>query len=99
MSQNTNKAIKSVSFNIKVPTDADMLKYVKRRNFSGYVKKLILADMKKNAANGNQVEEVIEAPTPIVKKTETAAERLDRMKKQKSEPKPTQAPLINLPKS
>jgi hypothetical protein len=42
-----NKVIKSVGFNITNPDDVEILKAVKRRNFSGYVKKLILADLKK----------------------------------------------------
>lgn len=40
-----NKFPKSVSFNIKNANDKRILNHVKRRNFSGYVKKLILADM------------------------------------------------------
>jgi hypothetical protein len=40
-----NKVIKSVAFNITVEDDVKILKAVKRRNFSGYVKKLILADI------------------------------------------------------
>lgn len=41
----TNKVIKSVSFNVNNPDEYRMLKAVKRRNFSGYVKKLIAADL------------------------------------------------------
>jgi len=41
-----NKFPKSVSFNLKNASDVAILNYVKKRNFSGYVKKLILADMK-----------------------------------------------------
>lgn len=41
-----NKFPKSVSFNLKNAGDVAILKHVKKRNFSGYVKKLILADMK-----------------------------------------------------
>jgi len=41
-----NKFPKSVSFNVKNAGDVAILKHVKKRNFSGYVKKLILADMK-----------------------------------------------------
>ena len=40
-----NKFPKSVSFNLKNPNDVRILEHVKKRNFSGYVKKLILADM------------------------------------------------------
>ncbi|WP_106494841.1 hypothetical protein [Lentibacillus sp. Marseille-P4043] len=42
-----NKIIKSVSFNITNENDKKMLKAIKRRNFSGYVKKLLLADIDK----------------------------------------------------
>ncbi|MBO0602766.1 hypothetical protein I2483_13945 [Sporosarcina sp. E16_3] len=42
----SNKVIKSVSFNETNPLDALMLKAIKRRNFSGYVKRLIAADIK-----------------------------------------------------
>lgn len=44
----TNKLVKSVSFNTTNATDALILKAIKRRkNFSGYVKKLLLADISK----------------------------------------------------
>jgi hypothetical protein len=43
----TKKFAKSVSFNEKNETDLAILKHVARRNFSGYVKKLILDDMKR----------------------------------------------------
>lgn len=43
-----NKFPKSVSFNLKNKTDRAILEYVKKRNFSGYVKKLIIADMRNN---------------------------------------------------
>lgn len=36
---------KSVSFNTNNPNDQRILEHVKRRNFSGYVKKLILDDI------------------------------------------------------
>lgn len=42
-----NKFPKSVSFNLKNAQDQAILKHVKKRNFSGYVKKLILEDMRK----------------------------------------------------
>jgi len=55
-----SKFPKSVSFNLKNSTDRAILEYVKRRNFSGYVKKLILADMRNNnveiALENNEVE-------------------------------------------
>lgn len=42
-----NKVIKPVSFNKTKEIEREMLKYLQKRNFSGYVKKLILADIKK----------------------------------------------------
>lgn len=45
-----NKFPKSVSFNQKNAADQAILKHVRKRNFSGYVKKLILADMAQAAA-------------------------------------------------
>ena len=42
----SGKFPKSVSFNLKNASDVAILNHVKKRNFSGYVKKLILADMK-----------------------------------------------------
>ena len=40
-----NKLVKSVAFNRSNLADQQILKFVARRNFSGYVKKLIIADM------------------------------------------------------
>lgn len=40
------KTVKSVGFNSRKPEEAAMLKAIRRRNFSGYVKKLIAADLK-----------------------------------------------------
>lgn len=51
-----NKFPRSVSFNLKNQEDAAILKYVKKRNFSGYVKGLILADMRKNNVDMTQSE-------------------------------------------
>jgi hypothetical protein len=70
-----NKVIKPVSFNITKPDDVKMLEHVKRRNFSGYVKKLIWADIKSREENKAQIE-------PILKPREelTAAQRLEQVK-------------------
>lgn len=62
-----NKFPKSVSFNIKNPDDKRILNHVKRRNFSGYVKKLILADM---AQKGVEI--------PVEK--ETATSKIERLR-------------------
>lgn len=41
---NTNKVVKSVAFNKSNPEEKQLLDFVKRRNFSKYVKKLMLQD-------------------------------------------------------
>ncbi|MGY3188730.1 hypothetical protein [Lysinibacillus sp. TE18511] len=41
-----HKFPKPVAFNTHNAIDRAMLEFVKKRNFSGYVKKLIIADMK-----------------------------------------------------
>jgi hypothetical protein len=70
-----NKIVKPVSFNITKQDDAKMLDHVKRRNFSGYIKKLIWQDIKsqeeKNAEN-----------EPLLKPSEvlTTAQRLQQAK-------------------
>lgn len=45
MSKGDNRFSKPVAFNKAKPVDQSILKHVSKRNFSGYVKKLILADM------------------------------------------------------
>jgi hypothetical protein len=69
-----------------------MLKHVKRKNFSGYVKKLIMADMKEK---GIEVVEVATVDKPVIP---SPREQLERLKKNKSETKPA-LPKIILPKS
>lgn len=63
-----NKKIKSISFNKKNENDKKILNHIARRNFSGYVKKLILADIeikeiskqqKKNPPKTRRVEKEI----------------------------------------
>ena len=54
----SGKFPKSVSFNLKKASDVAILKHVKKRNFSGYVKKLILADMKEKGVIIQQDTEV-----------------------------------------
>ena len=61
---------KSVSFNKKNPTDQAILKHVARRNFSGYVKKLILADMSQKG--------IVADSQPS--KAESASDKMARMK-------------------
>lgn len=68
-----NKFPKSVSFNTNNAVDKSILEYVKRRNFSGYVKKLILADMR-----ANEVEITAKSNKSNTNTTETKLERLKR---------------------
>ena len=60
------KKVKSISFNDDLPEENDILKFVARRNFSKYVKKLIMQDMTtKMAAKSSQKieqESPLEAP-------------------------------------
>lgn len=63
----SGKFPKSVSFNLKNASDVAILNHVKKRNFSGYVKKLILEDMKQKGV----ITEV-----PISKKPLSKFERL-----------------------
>ena len=87
-----NKVIKSVSFNITVLDDKAMLKHVTRKNFSGYVKKLIMADMK---LKGVEVVEVVTVDKPVIP---SPREQLESLKRKKSETRPAQ-PMLNLPKN
>jgi hypothetical protein len=79
-----NKLVKSVSFNITNATDAKILKAIKRRkNFSGYVKKLLLADIEaREKAIERQVESVVESKP-------TSNDRLAQLKEQMKNPKLT----------
>lgn len=59
MENRNNRFSKSIAFNKTNETDQKILEYVKRRNFSGYVKKLILADMKANELRKNSRNNVV----------------------------------------
>lgn len=75
----SNKIIKSVSFNKTNSQDQRILKAISRRNFSGYVKKLILADLDaKGTASQSSNEQVM-------KKAENAADKLARLKAKQSD--------------
>ena len=54
----SGKFPKSVSFNLKNASDVAILNHVKKRNFSGYVKKLILADMQQKGVAIQKATEV-----------------------------------------
>ncbi|CAM4187751.1 hypothetical protein L1N85_11500 [Paenibacillus alkaliterrae] len=99
-----NKIVKSVSLNISNADDAAILKAIKRRNFSGYVKRLILADIKareaETAVKNNFEPSEEQTPALEPEKSLSAAERLEALKRQKGESKPAQAkPWVNQPKS
>ena len=59
----SNKFPKSVSFNLKNASDVAILNHVKKRNFSGYVKKLILADKKEKGV----IKEIPTSENPLSK--------------------------------
>lgn len=82
------KFAKSVHFNLKNERDLKINKYIARRNFSGYVKKLILEDMKKK-----EVEKMKLTPQENSKSV--------TVKKQPVKNKSSNAvsPLLNLPRN
>lgn len=75
------KTIKPISFNDKRSDEAEMLKHIKRRNFSGYVKKLIWEDMQRKGALSSNLTPAEES-TPLLEETKpiSAGERLERLK-------------------
>ncbi|PHC86023.1 hypothetical protein COF42_17060 [Bacillus wiedmannii] len=102
------KFSKPVAFNEKNEKDRLMLQHVKRRNFSGYVKKLIweamgLVEVEKEHTGQseypkiereeNKIEKTT-APAPITKKQPTASERIQQLK---SQTKKQQTPPSSLP--
>lgn len=54
----SNKIKKTVSFNITSKLDIEVLEFVKEQNFSGYVKELIVADMRKRKQELRIVKEI-----------------------------------------
>jgi hypothetical protein len=78
-----NRFSKPVAFNNKNEVDKKILKHVSRRNFSGYVKKLILEDIKaKELAKGVILKDEKEEKTTKFKEQDlTVAERLAQLKK------------------
>lgn len=62
------KKVKSISFNDAVPGEKEILKFVSRRNFSRYVKKLIKQDMAvKMAAKSSEKITSSETPAAVKK--------------------------------
>lgn len=94
-----NRFSKPVAFNKRNEEDQKILKHVSRRNFSGYVKKLILEDIKrkeeKKAAVKSTKEDVvkiveeIKQPEPI---QETTAETISRLSERIKKQKPSNLP-------
>jgi hypothetical protein len=101
-----NRFSKPVAFNSKNAEDQQILKRVKGRNFSGYVKKLILADIKeretlkaqneaiKSVSEDKETKTRTEPDSNKTKepKTLTAAEKIAKMKKELENKKPDIAP-------
>ncbi len=83
-----NRFSKSVAFNRTNENDQKILKHVSRRNFSKYVKKLILDDMKEKQKEAPQ--EVEQPPKP-----QTSKDRLDQLKKKQKRPDNTGPRLFN----
>ncbi|MGG2024192.1 hypothetical protein AB1282_25515 [Gottfriedia sp. S16(2024)] len=90
-----NKFVKSVSFNITNKDDEIILKAVKRRNFSGYVKKLIMADIQ--AKQLAKEPESVEKPA-VVKKEVKPESKIDQLKKRQQQGK-SSAPQVFKPNS
>lgn len=95
-----NKIIKSVHFNTKNKDDEYMLKAISKRNFSGYIKKLILADLKEKellkAQSSDFIEgvEVAEEAPKKEKQPLTAAEKMALMKERLKKPSDTPGPKM-----
>lgn len=89
---NDNKWRRPVSFNKSKPNDAKLLKHIGRRNFSGYVKKLIMADIaakEKEAALTNPTivqpkieEDQLNSTIQAQEEQLSSSERLERIKNQ-----------------
>jgi hypothetical protein len=73
-----DKLFKTVSFNIKNPDDEKILNSVKRKNFTKYVKKLILQDIN----HGGKAKQKIEFEETIPEKM-SAADRLKALKQKR----------------
>lgn len=99
--KNKNRFSKPVAFNSNNAEDQCILKHVSRRNFSGYVKKLILADIKGREdlkPQNEPIKEVLEhEPKELVKEVEkvlTAAEKMAQMKEKLKNPSKAPGPKM-----
>ncbi|MFJ6034329.1 hypothetical protein ACIQFL_28935 [Bacillus toyonensis] len=105
------KFSKPVAFNEKNEKDRLMLKHVKRRNFSGYVKKLLWEAMSLEKIEGEYVKqseqsnvEKVEIKTekkvtPAPKPQPTASERIQQLKSQTKKQQTSPSPLPFMPTS
>lgn len=73
-----NQTTKSVCLNHNNEEDKKILRHVSRRNFSGYVKKLILADIN----NSLEKKRTTQEPKPERQKPETHEKQVDNVQKQ-----------------
>jgi hypothetical protein len=87
-----NRFSKPVAFNTKNEADKAILNHVKRRNFSGYVKKLIAADMKVRGVVKAEDEDVEVLKIDEPKREETAAEKMARLQEMLKQKKPSDNP-------
>ncbi|MGI0534930.1 hypothetical protein KFD70_21810 [Bacillus pfraonensis] len=104
------KFSKPVAFNEKNEKDRLMLQHVKRRNFSGYVKKLIWEAMNlkqeetAHTKESEQPEVIVKEipkekevkPAPIPQK-QTASERIQQLKAQTKKQQTSSSPLPFMP--
>ena len=96
-----SKFSKPVAFNKKNLKDRIMLQHVKRRNFSGYVKRLIWEDIpeKNKKMVHEDVSKQVDSPTKQEKqsikkeKKLSAAERIEQIKQQTKKQQLSQSPL------
>ncbi|MGH0951339.1 hypothetical protein [Bacillus mycoides] len=96
-----SKFSKPVAFNKKNEKDRIMLQHVKRKNFSGYVKKLIWNDISDKHKKMPCEEDRKQVPSPIQqdeqnvteKKKLSAAERIEQIKAQTKRQEPSKSSL------
>ncbi|MGS2750103.1 hypothetical protein ACVAMH_24925 [Bacillus zanthoxyli] len=105
------KFSKPVSFNEKNERDRLMLQHVKRRNFSGYVKKLLWEAMsieitKKEHVKESEQPNIVSVEvkeekklTPAQKPQPTASERIQQLKSQTKKQQTSPSPLPFMPSS
>lgn len=105
------KFSKPVAFNEKNEKDRLILKHVKRRNFSGYVKKLLweamsLEKIEKEHVKQSEQSNVINVEikeekkvTPALKPQPTASERIQQLKSQTKKQQTSPSPLPFMPSS